>query len=84
MKLIPDWRRAWRFNSVRAAVLLAALSVLQAQVLPLWQFALPADVWPWVSAGVGTLIVLLRVLAQDLPQDLPPTPPQDQPSEPPQ
>lgn len=75
MKLIPDWKSAWRFGSVQAAVLLTCLSVLQAQVLPLWQFALPADVWPWVSAGVGTLIVLLRLLAQDIPP--PAAPPAD-------
>lgn len=78
MKLIPDWKSAWRFSSVQAAVLLSVLSLLQAQVLPLWQFALPADVWPWVSAGVGTLIVLLRVLAQDIPPPaVPPSPPVD-------
>ena len=64
MKLIPEWRRAWRYLSVQAAVLLALLSVLQVEVLPLFQFAIPAERWPWVTAGFGTAIVLLRVLAQ--------------------
>lgn len=67
MKLITDWRRAWRFASVQAAVLLALLSVLQAEVLPLFEFAVPPERWPWVTAGFGTAIVLLRLLAQSLP-----------------
>lgn len=64
MKLIPDWKRALRFASVQAALALAVLSFLQVQVLPLFQFAIPADVWPWVSAGFGTAIAVLRVVAQ--------------------
>lgn len=64
MKLIPEWRAALRFASVQAALLLAVLSFLQASVLPLWQFAIPADVWPWLSAGFGTAIAVLRLVAQ--------------------
>lgn len=64
MKLIPDWRRAWRYFSVWAATALTVLSFLQAQVLPLYQFAIPAHVWPWVTAGFGTVIVVLRVISQ--------------------
>lgn len=67
MKLIPDWRRAWRWFSVQAAAGLAVLSFLQAQVLPLYQFAIPPKLWPWVTAGFGTAIVLLRVVAQSEP-----------------
>lgn len=69
MKLIPDWKRAWRFASVQAAVLLALLSFLQVQVLPLFQFAIPADVWPWVTAGFGTAIAVLRVWQQAMPAE---------------
>lgn len=64
LSLIPDWRQAWRFASVWAATALAVLSFLQAQVLPLYQFAVPPHVWPWVTAGFGTAIVVLRVIAQ--------------------
>lgn len=63
-KPIPEWRRAWRLTSVQAAALLAALSVLQAEVLPLIEFAVPQCWWPWVTAGFGIAIVLLRVIAQ--------------------
>lgn len=64
MTLIPNWRAAWRFASVQAALWLTVLSVLQMTVLPLWQFAVPAEWWPYVTAGAGTLIALLRVIAQ--------------------
>lgn len=73
MKLIDDWRRAWRFASVWAATALAVLSVLQAEVLPLFQFAIPADRWPWVTAVFGAAIVGLRLVSQAIPE--PPTPP---------
>lgn len=74
MSLIPDWRRAWRYASVLGAMALTVLSVLQATVLPLWQFAIPADMWPWVSAGLGTAIALLRVVAQPGLHDAPAEP----------
>lgn len=63
-QLIPGARRAWRLTSVWAAALLMLLSLLQADVLPLVQPLLPAEVWPWVSAGMALAIVVLRVIAQ--------------------
>lgn len=62
--LIPDWKRAWRFLSVQAALLLALLSGLQAEVLPLVSPLFPAPVWPWVSGGLALVVVLLRLVAQ--------------------
>ncbi|OGB19474.1 MAG: hypothetical protein A2W72_01560 [Burkholderiales bacterium RIFCSPLOWO2_12_67_14] len=64
MKLIPDYRLAWRFLSVQAAVLLSVLSGIQADVLPLVQPLVPADKWPWVSGGLALAIIVLRVLDQ--------------------
>lgn len=65
MKLIPDWRLAWRFMSVQASVLLALLSALQAEVLPQVAPLVPAQYWPWVSGGLALAVVLLRLVAQD-------------------
>jgi hypothetical protein len=62
--LIREWRKAWRFLSVIAATMLAVLSVLQSEVLPLFQFAIPERIWPWVTACFGVAIVALRVIAQ--------------------
>ncbi len=69
MKLIPGWRRAWRYFSVMAAAALGVLSVLQIEVLPLFQFAVPPRVWPWISAGFSVLIVVLRLVAQSEPKE---------------
>lgn len=63
-QLIPEWRRALRFNSVRAAALLLVLSMLQAEVLPHLQAFIPPEWWPLVTAGFALAIVVLRVLAQ--------------------
>ena len=65
MKLIPDWKLAWRFLSVQAAVLLALLSGLQAEVLPLLSPLFPEHVWPWVSGGLALSVVVLRLVSQD-------------------
>lgn len=64
MTLIPDWKIAWRFMSVQAAVLLAVLSGIQAEVLPIISPLVPATWWPYVSGGLALLIVVLRLWAQ--------------------
>lgn len=63
-KLIPDWRLAWRFLSVQAAVLLALLSAVQAEVLPLLSPLFPDHLWPWVSGSLALAVVLLRLVVQ--------------------
>lgn len=75
MKMAVPPRRAWRLYSVQAAAVLAVLSVLQAEALPLFRFAIPADVWPWVSAVMGAAVVVLRLVAQPGVLDEPPVPP---------
>lgn len=72
-KPIPDWRLAWRFASVQSAVLLALLSGLQAEVLPLVSPLFPAHVWPWVSGALALAVVLLRLVAQPGLHTPPPT-----------
>ncbi|MBN9477395.1 MAG: hypothetical protein ABS43_03695 [Bordetella sp. SCN 67-23] len=64
MKLIDNWHRCWRLTSVQAAVVLALLSLIQAEVLPLFQFAISPRVWPWLTGCLGLVIVILRVIAQ--------------------
>lgn len=64
MRLIPDWRLAWRFMSVQAALLLTLLSGIQADVLPIVRPLFPDHSWPWISGGLAMLVVVLRLLAQ--------------------
>lgn len=67
LQLIPGWRRAWRLSSVRAAAVLVLLPLaesVQQQLLPLFQFAIPAAAWPWVCGIAGAAVIVLRLVAQ--------------------
>lgn len=64
MKLIPEWRQHWRFNSVRLAAVLVLLSAAQADLLPLVQPIIPAKYWPYVTFGLGAAIWVFRILQQ--------------------
>lgn len=66
-KLIPEWRQCLRFDSVRVALLLALLSAVQAEVLPIVAPVFPPQVWPWVTGGLALAIALLRLRQQQLP-----------------
>lgn len=68
MKLIPEWRSAWRFSSVQMLALLALLQGVRAEVLPLFQFALSERQMNWIVALLALLIMVLRVVSQNLPQ----------------
>lgn len=63
-QLIPDWPLAWKFSSVQAAALLAVLSAVQAEVLPMVQPIIPEAQWPLVSGGLALAIIVLRLRAQ--------------------
>ena len=64
LHLIPDAKLAWRFASVQAALLLTVLSAVQLELLPLIQPLVPPEQWPYVSAGIALLIIVLRVIPQ--------------------
>ena len=64
MNLIPNATQALRFGSVQAALLLAVLSGVQADVLPLVQPLVRPELWPVVSGALALAIVVLRLLAQ--------------------
>lgn len=66
MKLIPEWKISWRFTSVQLAALLAFLSMLQADVLPLVQPLFTPQQWPWVSGALALAIGVCRVIQQQL------------------
>ncbi|WP_186132007.1 hypothetical protein [Burkholderia gladioli] len=68
-KPIENWRQALRLRTVWVGGLITVLSLLQLQVLPLFQFAIPANVFPWLTSVLGTLVIVLRRLEQ--PEGLP-------------
>ena len=62
--LIDGWQHSLRLDSMRAAVLLAVLSLVQAELLPLLRADLPSRVWAYVTFGLAVLIMLVRLRAQ--------------------
>lgn len=73
MKLIPNWRRAWRMLSVQAMTLAAAIQGAWPAIPAEMRATLPQDLVHWVSvllllAGiVGRLVVQPKVDAADPP-----------------
>lgn len=63
-KLIPEWREALKLDTVRVAAALTFLSVLQTEVLPLIEFAVPPALWPYITGVVGIAIAALRMRPQ--------------------
>lgn len=60
IEIIPEWRTSWKFSSVRVAALLALLSALQTDALPLLQPLMSPQAWNWTVAVLGLLIIVLR------------------------
>lgn len=77
LRLIPDWRRAWRFFTMQAAAAGTLLSLVQLEVLPLARFAIPEETWPWVLLGFCIASIVLRLIAQSMPP--PPSPSAQEP-----
>ncbi|MFO6418998.1 hypothetical protein ACLBKS_02205 [Hylemonella sp. W303a] len=57
-------RVLWRASSVIASALLAVLSMLQSEILPLAQPLVPAEYWPHVLLAFGIAIPVLRMVKQ--------------------
>jgi hypothetical protein len=64
LQFIENWHRCWRLTSVQAATVLVVLNVLQQEVLPLFGFAIPPQVLPWVNAALGIAVIVARAIAQ--------------------
>lgn len=65
MKLVPDWKFAWRFLSVQFALLGAVASGLWAAV-PAFQGVVPPTKFAILCVGASVLAVLLRLINQKI------------------
>lgn len=65
MKLIDNWKKAWKFTSVQVATLLTVLAFLQAS-LPDLQSLISADLYAYINFGLGLLVILARVWKQSM------------------
>ena len=64
MKLVPNARRAWRWFSVQALAVIAALPLVWTQIPPDVQAMLP-DAWrPWVLTAIALAGMVGRLVVQ--------------------
>lgn len=64
MRLIDDWRQAWRWFSVQAGAVVVLLPVAW-EALPDETKALIPDAWlPWIVSAVGVAVVIGRLIPQ--------------------
>lgn len=66
MKLIPDYKQAYKFWSVQLSVAAGVCGILGA-VLPIWVDYIPPEVYSGLAAIAATGAVIGRVLQQGLP-----------------
>ncbi|EMK3400829.1 TPA: hypothetical protein NKZ51_004566 [Vibrio parahaemolyticus] len=63
MKLIENWKKAWRLWSVQCAFFIALVNIA-ISLLPLLQQELSITVYAIINALLGVLLAVLRVLSQ--------------------
>ena len=66
LRLVPDWRHAWRFLSVQLAAVIALLATAY-DYLPAIRDYVPEGWVKWAAS----LIIAARVMNQRLPGDTP-------------
>ena len=70
MKLVEDWKKAWKFLSVELAILSAAALQLYEQV-PLFKQYIPDNVFHNLMTGIVVLIIVGRLIQQGSSNDTP-------------
>ena len=63
MKLVEDWKEAYKWLSVNIAVVMGALNALQASV-PYVQGLVSSSQLAWINAGLGVAIIWGRLIQQ--------------------
>jgi membrane associated rhomboid family serine protease len=66
MKLIPQWRRWWRMNSVQVFGLIAALIAVWTQLPPDVQAMIPENVRGYILIGIAIGGAILRLRDQGI------------------
>jgi hypothetical protein len=73
VKLIDNWKQAWRMFSVQAMAAALMLQAVWPEIPPEIKAELPANLVHWVTVGTVLLGIVLRVVRQ--PAVTPPPPP---------
>lgn len=64
MKLIPEWRKAWRMYSVQALAAVAMLPLVWSELPVEIKALIPAEWNPYILAGVAFAGMIGRLLDQ--------------------
>jgi len=64
MKLVPEWRVAWRWFSVQLAAVLAALPMVWPQLPADVKAYIPPEWHPWIVSGMALAIIAGRLVPQ--------------------
>lgn len=64
MKLLPNWKEAWKWNSVQVFTLLAALPVIWEQIPPEVKALIPPEWTPYILTGLAIAGAILRLRDQ--------------------
>ena len=64
MKLVPNWREAWKWHSTQFFILLASLPAVWSQLPPDVRSMLPEAWEPWVLTVLAVAGLVLRVRDQ--------------------
>ncbi len=68
MKLVPDWRRVWRYYSTQALIAIAALPMIWMEIPPDIRDLFPEAWRPWAVTAVALSGILGRLIAQRPPE----------------
>lgn len=63
MKLVPDWKDAWKWLSVHIATILTVINALQASLLQVQGFLTPTQL-AVTNAVLGMLVIWGRLVQQ--------------------
>ena len=63
MKLVEDWKEAYKWLSVNIAAIMATLNALQATVPQIQAFLTPTQV-AYINAVLGVLVIWARLISQ--------------------
>lgn len=64
MKLIPDWREAWKWFSVQAFAIIIALPMIWGTLPADVKAYLPEEWRPWVMVALAVAGILGRIIDQ--------------------
>lgn len=65
MKLVPDWKKAWRWHSNRAMGAIAAMPLVWVSLPADLKKTVPPEWLPWIAAVVAVAGIVGRLMDQD-------------------